>query len=337
MDATLELFKPRTQSADRQTTTPAQPLNFASASFGGYVTVRRTRRSSEIPIAPFVISRFCPAAPRFHTDRASRRRLDRSNQYTEKGNLMEADNTRMHQRKARRVLIVGGSSGMGLALARSLLDDGAEVIIVGRSQTRLAEARQSLANADKLRALAADIAQEEQVAALFEQTGPLDHIVSTAADIEGAYQLLPSLDIEAARRVVDSKLIGPLLLAKHGARVLAATGSITFTSGIAAYRPAPRGAVVAAVNGALASLAYALAVELGPIRVNVVSPGWVDSPIWKFVAGDAKNDTLNAMAARLPVGRIGQPEDIADAIRFLMTNGFVTGTVLHVEGGHRLI
>jgi len=153
----------------------------------------------------------------------------------------------------------------------------------------------------------------------------------------GAYQLLPSLDIAAVRRMLDSKLIGPLLLAKHGAPVLSPGGSITFTSGIAAYRPAPRGSAVAAANGALASLAAALAVELGPIRVNAVSPGWVDTPIWETVAGDAKAATLEAMAQRLLVGRIGQPEDIADAIRFLMRNTFVTGTVLHVEGGHRLV
>ena len=141
----------------------------------------------------------------------------------------------------------------------------------------------------------------------------------------------------AARKVFDSKFFGPLLLAKHGTSRLAAHGSMTFTSGIAAYRPAPRGSVVAGVNGALASLAYALAVELAPIRVNVVSPGWVDTPIWNFVAGDKKDETLDAMAKRLPVGRIGQPDDIADAIAFLMGNGFTTGTVLHVEGGHRLI
>jgi len=119
--------------------------------------------------------------------------------------------------------------------------------------------------------------------------------------------------------------------------LLSPTGSLTFTSGIAAYRPAARGSAVAAINGALASLAYALAIELGPIRVNVVSPGWVDSPLWQHVAGDAREATLNAMAKRLPVGRIGHPEDIADAIRFLLRNGFATGTVLHVDGGHRLV
>jgi NAD(P)-dependent dehydrogenase (short-subunit alcohol dehydrogenase family) len=126
-------------------------------------------------------------------------------------------------------------------------------------------------------------------------------------------------------------------LAKHGIARLAAKGSITFTSGIAAYRPAARGSVVAGVNGALESLAYALAIELAPIRVNVVSPGWVDTPIWKQVAGDEARAKLDAMAQKLPVGRIGRPEDIADGIRFLMRNGFATGSVLHLDGGHRLV
>ena len=236
-----------------------------------------------------------------------------------------------------RVLIVGGSSGMGFALARTLLDEGMEVTIAGRSEERLAKARQALPDGAHLHAAVVDITQESQVARLFAGGAQFDHIVTTAADIRGAYQLLPALEMEAARRAIDSKLVGPLLLAKYGAPVLSANGSITFTSGIAAYRPVARGSVVAAVNGALASLACALAVELGPIRVNVVSPGWVDTPIWEFVAGDAKAETLDAMARRLPVGRIGQPDDIADAIRFLMRNRFVTGTVLHVEGGHRLV
>ncbi|PLP57204.1 short chain dehydrogenase [Mesorhizobium loti] len=236
-----------------------------------------------------------------------------------------------------RVLVVGGSSGMGLALARQLLSEGAEVTIAGRSPAKLDEAGNSLGNPSSLRVAIADIASEAEVRRLFAETGRLDHIVSTAADIGGSYRLLPELDIAEARRVVASKFFGPLLLAKHGVPVLSNNGSITFTSGINAYRPAARGSVTAAMNGALASLVRALAVELGPIRINAVSPGWVDTPIWQHVAGDAKAATLDAMAARLPVGRIGQPEDIADAIRFLMRNGFVTGTVLHAEGGHRLV
>ncbi|TPL96007.1 SDR family oxidoreductase [Mesorhizobium sp. B2-3-10] len=236
-----------------------------------------------------------------------------------------------------RILIVGGGSGMGLALARRCLAAGAEVIIAGRGENRLRQAREALGNPAGLGMATVDIAREDQVGALFAGIGGLDHIVSTAADIEGAYRLLPELGLEAAQRVVDSKLFGPLLLAKHGAPRLAAAGSMTFVSGIAAYRPAARGSVVAAVNAALEGLVRALAIELAPLRVNAVSPGWVDTEIWAQVAGDRKADTLAAMAERLPVGRIGQPEDIADAIAFLIGNGFATGTTLHVEGGHRLV
>lgn len=235
-----------------------------------------------------------------------------------------------------KILIVGGSSGMGLALARRCLAAGATVTIAGRSAERLQAAQATLQAPAALHAAEVDIADEAQVAALFERIGPLDHIVSTAADIRGAYQLLPALELADAQRVVDSKFFGPLLLAKHGAPRLAAQGSLTFTSGVAAYRPAARGSVVAAINAALEGLVRALAVELAPLRVNAVSPGWVDTPIWADVAGDAKDATLAAMAERLPVGRVGQPADIADAIAFLMGNGFTTGTVLHVEGGHRL-
>jgi NAD(P)-dependent dehydrogenase (short-subunit alcohol dehydrogenase family) len=236
-----------------------------------------------------------------------------------------------------KILIVGGGSGIGLALAKRCLATSAKVIVAGRNQEKLKRAREVIGDPAALDTETIDVTQEAQVADLFKRVGRLDHIVSTAADIEGAYELLPSLELSAAQRVVESKFYGPLLLAKYGAPMLPDTGSITFTSGIAAYRPAARGSVVAAVNAALEGLVRALAVELAPIRVNAVSPGWVDTPIWTFVAGDQKGETLSAMAKRLPVGRVGQPNDIADAISFLMGNSFTTGTILHVEGGHRLI
>jgi NAD(P)-dependent dehydrogenase (short-subunit alcohol dehydrogenase family) len=100
--------------------------------------------------------------------------------------------------------------------------------------------------------------------------------------------------------------------------------------GIAAYRPAAGGSVVAAVNGALESLAYALALELAPVRVNVVSPGWTDTPIWDTIAGEAKSGRLDAMAARLPAGRVGTPGDVAQTVLGLIGNPFITGTVVHV-------
>ena len=241
------------------------------------------------------------------------------------------------QESAEHVLIVGGSSGMGLSLAGSLLAEGARVTIAGRDEARLETARDTLGNTSSLATLVTDITEEADVIKLFQQLGPVDHIVCTAASLDGVYRLLPDLEMSAIHRAFHSKLIGPLLLAKYGAPHLSSKGSITFTSGIAAYRPAARGSVVAAVNGGLESLAYALAIELAPIRVNVVSPGWVDSPIWNTIAGDKKDGMLTAMAERLPVGRVGQPAEIAQAIQFLMRNGFATGSVLHVDGGHRLV
>lgn len=236
-----------------------------------------------------------------------------------------------------RTLVIGGSSGMGLALAERLLHDGHEVTLVGRSTDKLEAARDSLRAAGTPHLHAADVTDEDSVRHLFATTGPLDHIACTAADIRGAYALLPDLSLDGVDRALRSKVVAPILIAKHGAPQLRPHGSITFTAGIAAYRPRPRGVVVAAINAALEGMVRALAVELAPLRVNAVSPGWVRTPIWQNVAGVDSERLLAEMAERLPVGRVGRPQDIADAIVFLQGNSYTTGTVLHVEGGHRLV
>jgi NAD(P)-dependent dehydrogenase (short-subunit alcohol dehydrogenase family) len=235
------------------------------------------------------------------------------------------------------VLIIGGSSGIGLALAQALLHQGTEVTIASRSPERLRAVEQQLTADGQLHTLSVDISQEAQVAALFAATGRLDHIAVTAVDVSGPYSSIAALDASTARRVLDSKIFGALFVAKHGAPQLAERGSITLTSGIAARRPAPRGAVVAAANGALESLVYALSLELAPRRVNAVSPGWVDTPVWDALAGDNKAAIQNSMAQRLPVGRIADPVDLADAFISLMMHRHITGTVLHVDGGQRLV
>jgi NAD(P)-dependent dehydrogenase (short-subunit alcohol dehydrogenase family) len=235
-----------------------------------------------------------------------------------------------------KVVIIGGSSGIGLAVAQVLLGQGAAVTVAGRSPGRLDSAERTLVSASRhltLQVVVADVSREDDVERLFKDTGPVDHVVLTAADAARVYQRVKSLDLAAAHNLIDTKLAGALLVAKH-AQV---TGSITFTSGIAAYRPAPGGSVVAAVNGALASLAYALAIEMAPVRVNVVSPGWIDTPIWDTIAGQAKSERLDAMAARLPAGRVGRPGDVAQAVLALIGNPFMTGTVVHVDGGQRLV
>jgi NAD(P)-dependent dehydrogenase (short-subunit alcohol dehydrogenase family) len=211
------------------------------------------------------------------------------------------------------------------------------VTIAGRSPDRLAAAVKQLDRPDRLGASQVDITHEDQVRRLLADVGHLDHIVVTAADAVGAYAPVSDFDLDAAQALVDTKLLGPWLVAKHAGPYLAPGGSITFTSGIAAYRPGPGASMIAAANGALEALARALALELAPVRVNVVSPGWVDTPIWDTIAGDNKAERLAAMAKRLPVGRIGAPIDIAQAFVALIHNGFITGTLLHVDGGHRLV
>ncbi len=235
------------------------------------------------------------------------------------------------------VIVVGGSSGMGFEVARAALAKGAEVIIVGRSKNRLAQAAETLVGGEHVRTVAVDVTREDEVSRLFGSVGNFDHLfVSAASNL--TYQPLRELDMEAARQTIDAKLVAALLLAKYAAGRINDHGSMTFTAGIAAERPMPTGYLVGAVNGALFSLAYGLAVALAPVRVNVLSPGWVDTPTWDASALAANRTAMFAqMAQRLPAGRIGRPSDIGHAALFLMENEFTTGIVLPVDGGHRLI
>jgi NAD(P)-dependent dehydrogenase (short-subunit alcohol dehydrogenase family) len=243
----------------------------------------------------------------------------------------------MKQEHKRKILVIGGSSGMGHAFAKRMLDDGCHIVIAGRTRARLDAAAEALGSEGRVETIVADVTDEEQVVSLFKQTGSLDHIVMTAADVSGAYTLPKDMDVERTRGAMASKILAPLLIAKHGAATLRDDGSITLTSGIAAYRPGPKGCVVAAINGALESMVYAMSLALAPIRVNAISPGWVDTPIWESVAGSDTPALLEAMAARLPGGRIGRADEVADAIAAVMSNGFINGTVLHVDGAQRLV
>lgn len=228
------------------------------------------------------------------------------------------------------VVVIGGSSGIGLGIAEACAQRGATVTLVGRAADKLARAAAQISGA---RTIAADLTVEAKAARALAQCGTVDHVVVTA--VVGCYAPVRELDLARARATLDSKLVLALHVAKH-ARI-APGGSLTLTSGIAAQRPMRGGAVVAAANGALDAMVRALALELAPIRVNALSPGWVDTPVWDTIAGDAKAQRFADHAARLPAGRVGTPADLAHAALFLMDSRYTTGAVLHVDGGHPLV
>jgi NAD(P)-dependent dehydrogenase (short-subunit alcohol dehydrogenase family) len=236
-----------------------------------------------------------------------------------------------------RVVVIGGGSGMGLEVAKKALAGGAEVVIAGRSEERLHAARTNLGG-NRVEVVAVDIGERSQVAALFARVGRFNHLVVTAADLP--YGPVVGLTEGDLMRAVRSKFLGPVFVAQESAARIKPGGSITFTSGIAARRPMRGGSVAAAINSGLEGLVRALAVELAPLRVNAVSPGWTDTPIWDRMAGmteERKKEMFTTMAARLPSGRIGRAQDVAEAIVFLMKSEFSTGTVLDIDGGHRLV
>ncbi len=233
-----------------------------------------------------------------------------------------------------RVLIIGGSSGIGLALAGICHAEAWYVTIAGRSPDRLAAAARRLPG---IRTRELDVARENEVRQLFADTEPVDHVVVTAVDAAGTTGPLAGLGLDRARALVDTKVLGSWMVARYAAGRLAPGGTMTFTSGVNAYRPVPGASMAAAVNGAVEAMVRALALELAPVRVNAVCPGWTDTPMWDAVAGSERAQRLAAMARRLPLGRVGRPEDAAKAIRAVIDNGFVTGTTIHVDGGQRLV
>ncbi len=232
------------------------------------------------------------------------------------------------------VVVLGGSSGLGLATAKAAKAEGANVVITGRSQQRLDTAQAEIGS--QVRAIALDVADEAGMRALFEGLPKLDHIFVSAATVTLGGGLAP--DTEKLRPGMDTRFWGSIFAAKYGAPKMPRDGSITFCSGTSAWRPiAGSGGVGAASCGAIEALARSLAVNLAPIRVNAVAPGLIDTPLIADVMGANAAAIMEREAKRLPVGRVGRGEDIAEAVLFLMKNGFTTGITLTVDGGRTLV
>lgn len=230
-----------------------------------------------------------------------------------------------------RVLVVGGSSGIGLAAAKAALDAGAVVTIASRSAEKLEKARSALGGAVSVEVM--DVTNDLSVAAAMDRVGELDHVIYSAGEVgSGKVRKQP---VEQAMASMNSKFWGAYRVAAKAQ--LKDSGSLTLVSGAYAIRPAAGRVMAAVVNASLETLAKGLALELAPLRVNAVSPGLVDTPLWDGVPEEARAEIYAAAARSNPARRVGQADDIAHAILSIATNPYITGTVLLVDGGGVLV
>lgn len=235
-------------------------------------------------------------------------------------------------KKKMRLVVIGGSSGMGLEIAKTMQKLGYEVIIAGRTKEKLEKARNEIG---EVKTYVVDSRVEKELAQFFSKIGSIDHLVISAADfftgpfIEGKS--------EDARNYFDSKFWGQYYAAKYAAPKMGQNSSITFFSGASNHKPMANFAAGTAINAAIEGLIRALAIELSPIRVNAISPGFIVTPIWDTIPEKKRLKTFKEIAQKLPAKRMGQPEDIAQAARFLIECTYATGSVVHVDGGYSLV
>lgn len=229
-----------------------------------------------------------------------------------------------------RIVIIGGSSGMGLATAQAASREGAAVTVVSSNRERVDAAVSGLPG--RCDGAVVDVRDEAQVAALFDGVGELDHVVFTAGD---AFTPRPLADVglSDARAGFDVRFWGAVTVVKYATPRIRPGGSIALTTGTVGQRPVPGAALAAAGAGAAEGLVRGLAAELAPTRVNAVRAGAIRTPLWDPVPAPQREALFARLAQRTLIGTVGEPEQIASAHLYLMQNRYVTGTVLTVDGG----
>ncbi|WP_329586933.1 SDR family oxidoreductase [Kitasatospora sp. NBC_01250] len=232
-----------------------------------------------------------------------------------------------------RVFVMGGSSGIGEAAATAFAADGAEVVITGRSQARLDEAVARIGG--RTTGHRVDAADPEALKAFFAEAGTIDHLV---VGVSGGAGVGPFAQLDLAQLAAgfDGKFWPQVRVLQAALPHLRRDGSVTLITAASARSAFPGTAGLAAINGALEAMVPPLAVELAPLRVNAVSPGVVDTPWWDAVPAEQRKELFDGLAATTPVGRVGRPEDLAQAIQLLAANTFITGVVLDCTGGANL-
>ena len=236
--------------------------------------------------------------------------------------------------ESQRIVILGGTSGIGLATAERAAAEGAAVVVASSHPDRIDAALELLP--DSAEGYTVDVRREDEVRDLFGRLGSFDHLAFTAGE---TLQIGPiaETDLDGARRALDVRLWGAYAAAKHAAGHLRPGGSIVLSTGVAGARPEPDWTVAASICGALDALTRALAVELAPVRVNAVSPGVVRSNLWRDMSERDRSAMYDSLSETLPVGRVGEVGDIAESFLYLMRNGYSSGTIVTVDGGSVLV
>ena len=236
--------------------------------------------------------------------------------------------------KNQRVIIIGGTAGIGLAVAKLAIEEGASVVVASGTQQRVDLAVKRLGTEAEGRVL--NVLQEDGVDEFFRGVDEFDHLVYTAGDALAIAEP-GTLGLKEAKQRFDVRYWGTYLSVKYGQRKIRKEGSMVLSSGIASQRPMKGWSLGASVTGAMESLTRALAIDLAPIRVNLVSPGAVRTELWDFVPEQERDMLYRQIGERLPVGRVGEPSEVAEAYIYLMKNRFSTGSIVVTDGGGMLV
>lgn len=234
----------------------------------------------------------------------------------------------------KRIVVLGGSSGIGLAVAQQAATQGATAIIASSNADRVKKAVATLGA--KAEGHAFDLSNESDIKNFFQKVGDFDHLVFTAGDTLQLNELVET-DLTKARRAFELRYWAVLAAVKHASKYIREGGSISLTTGVAGERPHKGWTLAASVCGAIVSLTRALAVELAPIRVNAVSPGVVRTNLWQNMPESERDGMYESVGKDLLVGRVGEACEIARAYLFLMQEGYSTGQTVVVDGGAVLV
>jgi NAD(P)-dependent dehydrogenase (short-subunit alcohol dehydrogenase family) len=229
----------------------------------------------------------------------------------------------------KKIVVAGGTSGIGLALVQLLEDEKAMVTAVGRDQTKLTTLKKEFPS---VRSVGLDARDRPALDDFFRGEQSIDHLVLALGSSKGGGSFT-TLSLDELRIGFDGKFWPQLQALQAALPYIRPDGSIVFITGCAATAELPGTAGLAAINGALEAMIAVLAKELKPLRVNAVSPGLIDTPWWDFLPADAKKQVFTDFSAGVHVGRIGQPEEVANTIRFVMTTEYINGVVIGCHGG----